>query len=195
MPKATWSNADLSADDINTAESNAGTYDGPLPPRGVYRFKVSHMKQAVSSNDNDMVVVTAFLDGSWKPEHKKFNGCPLWERITLAKSTAWKPKELCEALGVSPADLLNKTVVDSDGFIQKIGNKVIADKGVLVYASVRIEKSEGYDDKLKVNRLLAEPDKDDEGDGDAEPPAEDGGKKNKKGKAKKGANKEDEDPF
>lgn len=193
MPKATWSNSDLSASDINDAESKGGSYDGPLPPRGVYRFKIKHMKQEVSSNNNDMITVTAFLDGSWKSDHKKFDGCPLWERITLSKSTAWKPKELCEALGVSPADLLNKTVVDSDDFIQKIGNKVIADKDVLIYASVRVEKSEGYDDKLKVNRLLAEPDKDDEGD--AEPPAEDGGKKPKKGKAKKGANKEDEDPF
>lgn len=197
MPKATWSNSDLSSKDIDEAESKAGTYDGPLPPRGVYRFKVRTMKQDVSSNGNDMIVVSANLDGTWKPEHKKFDGCPLWERITMAQSTAWKPKELCEALGVSPADLLNKTVVDSDSYITKIGSRVIEGKDVFLYASVRTEKSEGYDDKLKVNRLLAEPDKDGDEDGDESTAANtvSGKTKSKGKKSKKGSDSTEEDPF
>jgi hypothetical protein len=192
VPKATWSNSDLDAGEIESAESN-GSYDGQLPPRGVYRFKLREMKKEVSKAGNDMIAVTAFLDGSWKPEHKKFDGCPLWERITLSKSTAWKPKELCAALGVSANDLLTKTIVDSDGAIQKIGNKVIAGKDVLVYASVRIEKSEGYDDKLKANRLLEAPDE--EGDEAAEETPAANGKAKKDKKGKKGASATEEDPF
>jgi hypothetical protein len=198
MPKAKWSNTDLTPDDINNAEQKDGFYAGPLPPKGVYRFKLRTMKQGVSGSGNDKIVVLSILDGSWKPDHKKFNGCPLFDHMPMGKESAWRSKALCAALGVSANDLLNKTIIDDDGYITKIGNKAIKE-GMPLYISVRTEKQEDYDPALKLNGsgYMEAQDAigDDEGDGDAAPdetPAAE--KKSKKG-GKKATSSTEEDPF
>lgn len=197
MPKAKWSNTDLDKDSIENAETRAGSYAGPLPPKGVYRFKLRYMKEGESKEGNPKIVILAVLDGTWRKEHKKYDGCPLFDHLPMLQSMAWRAKALCGALGVTAADLLNKTVVDEDGVITKIGNRAIKED-MQLYISVRTDNSEGYDPKLTVNGggYMEAPDADeadDEGDGDAEesaPPAK-GGKK----KAKKAAQKDDGDPF
>jgi hypothetical protein len=191
MPKATWSS--LSTQDIDEAETREGSYAGALPPRGVYRFKVRYMKQGQSNAGNDKLVVFSTIDGTWKPDHKKYDGCPLWDHMPMTKESAFRAKALCAALGVSASDLMTKTVVDEDGNVTKIGSKVFKDKDVFLYVSVRVEKSDEYDDKLALAGpgYMAAPDED-EAEAD-ETPATKPGKGKKKGK--KGSNATEEDPF
>lgn len=197
MPKAVWSNSDLSADAINSAEERDGGYTGPLPTRGVYRFKLQKMEPGISGSGGDKLVIFLTLDGTWKPEHKKYNGCPLWDHMPLGASSAFRPKALCAALGVTAADFLNNTIVNDDGIVTKIGKKPIK-KDMLVYVSIKAKNDEGYDPGIQLNGggYLPEPDSaDDEGDGDAdEAPAatKKGGKKKGKGK---GGESPEEDPF
>ena len=199
MPKAKWSNSDLTPDDINEAEEREGSYAGPLPPKGVYRFKLRTMKQGESGAGNDKIVIFATVDGSWRKEHQKFNGAPLWDHMPLTKEQAWRSKALCAALGVTAVDLLNKTVVDDDGYITKIGNKTIK-QDMPLYISVRTRTQEGYDPSLVVNGggYMDAPDAtddepDDSGDTDEAPADSKKGAKKKGGK--KAAQKDNEDPF
>jgi hypothetical protein len=200
MPKATWSNSDLNVNDINEAEEREGSYAGPLPTKGVYRFKLKSMKKGESAANNDKITIFVTVDGSWRPDHKKFNGAPMWDHMPLTKEQAWRAKALCAALGVSAADLLNKTVVDDDGYITKIGTKAIKE-GMPLYISVKTRSQEGYDPSLQVNgggyMPAGEADEAQEpGDTDAgdEPPAETK-KGAKKKSGKKAASKGEEDPF
>lgn len=197
MPKAKWSNSDLKPEDINEAEERAGSYAGPLPPKGVYRFKLRSMKQGESGAGNDKIVVFAVLDATWRPEHKKYNGAPLWDHMPLTKEQAWRSKALCAALGVTAADLLNKTVVDDDGYITKIGTKTIKEDMPL-FISVRTKHDEGYDPGLQVNGggYMEAPGDDDAEDAAAdEAPADDKKAKAKKKGGKKASSSNEEDPF
>lgn len=189
MPKAKWANTDLTADDINNAEEREGGYAGELPPKGVYRFKLGYIKQDTSKAGNDKLVIMARLDGTWKDaKFKEFGGCPIWDHMPLGKESAFRPKALCSALGVTAADLMNKTIVDESGMITKIGAKAITE-GMPLFISVRVDRQDGYDPSLKTNGTgyLPAPD---EGDAEEAKPAK--GKKNKKGKA---AAETEEDPF
>lgn len=195
MPKAKWSNTDLTANDVESAEAREGTYAGPLPPKGVYRFKLRYIKQEKSKAGNDMLLVFGTIDPTWKPEHKQYKGCPLFDRIVLTKDWASKLKAACAAFGVTANDFFNKSVVDDDDFITKIGVKAIKED-MPYYVNVKIERSEDYDPKLTTNGdgYLAAPDEADgdaDSDADAAPAA---GKAKKKG-GKKAASAAEEDPF
>jgi hypothetical protein len=177
MPKVKWG-GDIDADAIEQAENNQG-YNGPLPPSGVYRFSIKFMQRTMSSNNNPMVKILLLLDGKTdplKPEHERYHGCPVWEQIPVMKSTAFRIRELCDALNISAVDFMNKTIVDEDGNIQKIGSLKIADQDLLVTYKARQENDPEYGERLARPKKgpgflpFREDDEDDdkEDDGDAD---------------------------
>lgn len=169
MPKVKWDSG-ITASDIDDAELRQGfvPYSGPMPKAGVYRFRLSSMKVGVSSSDNPKLVSIWHLDGSWKPDHKKYDGCPLFDHMPVTKETAWRSKALCAALGVSSVDFTNKVVKDADDNVTKIG-KLTIDGDVVVYANVRVQKATGeYDERLQLAGYLAQPDEDEDEDTDSD---------------------------
>lgn len=174
MPKVKWG-SDIDADAIESAENNQG-YTGPLPPSGVYQFKIKFMQKTLSSKNNPMVKVLLLLNGEYKPEHKKFDGCPVWEQIPVMASTAFRVRELCDALNISAADFMNKTLVDEDGNIQKIGALKIADQDLLVMYKAQQEHSEEYGERLsrpkKGPGFLPFKEEDEDSDGDEDEDAD-----------------------
>jgi hypothetical protein len=162
----------------------------------VYRFKLIQLKQETSQGGNPKMRSGWELDGSWKPEHGKFNGAPLWDHMPVMSQTAWRVKALCLALGVTARDFYGKTVVDEDGIVTKLGPLVVKDRAIYAYINVRIERDEAgeREDQLKLNGggYLPKRDSDETNDGtnadedDAEPEA----KPDKAKKAKKGAEPE-----
>lgn len=143
MPKATWGAGDnpLTADDIDGAErvETRARYSGEVPPGGTYRWRLGRLKKVVSSNGNDMINVMAFLDGTWKPNHKQYDGAPLWDRVVLTNANAKNVANFLDAIGATGADLMKGTIVDEDGFITKLG-KVGDPEGILVYITVQRSK-------------------------------------------------------
>lgn len=146
MPKVKWG-SDLDAEAIENAENNQ-SYTGPLPPSGVYRFRIKFMQKTVSSKKNPMVKILLLLDGSFKEEHKKYDGCPVWEQIPVMASTAFRIRELCDALNITAGDFMEKTLVDEDGNIQKIGKLKIADQDLLVMYKAKQENDPEYGERL-----------------------------------------------
>lgn len=143
MPKATWGAGDeaLTADDINGAEApeTRTRYSGPVPPGGTYRFVIQSLHQETSSKGNPMVRVIAALDGSWQPNHSQFDGAPVFNYITLTKANAPQVRNFLDAIGATAEDLMNKSIVDENDYITKLGS--IGDPaGLLVYINTQVSK-------------------------------------------------------
>lgn len=146
MPKVVWAGDDedaLTADEIDEAEDGFQAYTGEVPPGGVYRFKIKRIKFKTSSKDTKGLSARMELDGSWKPGHAKYNGAQLWDDIWMTKGSAAFVKAFAQAIGVTGADLIGKVVIDDDGYVTKIGRKVIEGKELIVYVAVKRETYEG----------------------------------------------------
>jgi hypothetical protein len=184
MPKATWGSGDqaLSAADIDGAKSNEfSPYSGPIPPAGLYRFIVKQMKQGLSAAGNPKLQIVMELDGTWKSNHKKFDGCPLFDNMPVMKSTAFRVKAFCEAFGISSKQFQTGIITDESGKVTKLS--IAGDpNGLEVYVNVsKRPATDQYQESLQLNGTgylpisddevedQNEDESDDEGDDD-EPP-------------------------
>lgn len=163
MPKVKWG-GDLTADAINEAENRGGgEYEGKIPPRGVYRFKLRFSrKDKAKESGNPKLVTLLVLDGSWKKDHKEFDGCPVWDHMPVSGKTAFRVRAYCDALNVTAEDFMGKMVIDDEGNVQKIGKLTVADKDLLVYATVKPDKNPEYGERLQLVGYLPFRDEDDE---------------------------------
>lgn len=149
MPKATWGN--FSSEDINNAETREGfaPYSGPLPRAGLYRFTLKFAKQGESGAGNPKLQMLWELDGSWKAEHKKFEGCPLWDNMPVMKSTAFRVRAFCDAIGMPYKEFQTGIITDDDGKVTKLGRTIGDPAGIQVYANVtRRPATDQYEESL-----------------------------------------------
>lgn len=148
MPKVKWG-GDLTPDAINEAERReGGEYMGDTPPKGVYRFKLRFSKKGKADSGNPKLTTLLVLDGSWKPEHRKYDGCPVWDHMPVTAKTAWRVRAYCDALNITSTEFMEKMVIDDEGNVQKIGKLKIADEDRLVLVSVKPQKDEQYGERL-----------------------------------------------
>jgi hypothetical protein len=173
MPKATW--GDFSADDIEKAEvrENQFTpYNGPLPRAGLYRFTLKVAKKGTSQAGNPKLLLIWELDGSWKPEHKKYDGAPLFDHMPVTKSSAFRARAFCDALGMPYKEFQNGIITDEDGKVTKLGRTLGDPAGLQVYANISRRPAEGdYDESLQIVGTgylpIDDDDVEDANDGDA----------------------------
>lgn len=164
MPKVTWG-GDLTEDDIESAElSNFQPYAGPLPPGGVYRWTLRRAKRGESGTGNPKLETIWLLDGSWKPDHKKYDGCPLWDHMAVVKSMNWRVKAYCAAIGVTSTDFMKRMVVDEENIVQKIGRVKFApdDNTVEAYINVKRENDQDGNPRIVLVGYLTAPEDADE---------------------------------
>lgn len=175
MPKVKWG-GDLTPDDVDSAESRRGDdYAGDVPPSGIYRFKLRWSKKGKSEQNNPKLTSLLVLDGSWKPEHKKYDGCPFWDHMPVTKKTAFRVRQYCDALNITSADFMGKMVIDDEGNVQKIGKLKIADEDLLVYLKVTREDNDDYGPRLVFGKSGSYlPFKEDDDEADEADDAEDG---------------------
>lgn len=141
MAKVKWG-GDLTQEDIDGARGAEG-YAGDFPRSGVFRFMLRSMKAGRSKEDNPKIAVFATLDGTWKEGQAKYTGCPMWDHVPMTKSAAFRAKALCEALGVTSADLLNRAVQDADGYLTKIGDLDLTKGEHYLYVNVQYREADG----------------------------------------------------
>lgn len=171
MPKAKWGAGDkaLSAGDIDGAERSETRqkYSGELPRGGTYRFVIQSVKQAESAAGNAKALIFSTLDGSWKPNHAKYDGCPVWDHLPIHVTE--RLANFCDAIGATGKDFAEGTLVDENGYVTKIG-RVGDPKGLMVYINVKKQAGtqEYPDPSLKVdfNGYMAVDPADDEVPGD-----------------------------
>lgn len=199
MPKVKWGAADadelLSAQDIDEAQDSFTPYTGAIPPGGVYRFRLKRVKKVSFSTKNQGLKVLCELDGSWKPEHAQFDGCPLWDQVVYTKSSAGFVKAFALAIGATSQDMIKAVVVDAEDVVTSIG-PVKLDGENLVYIAVRVGS---YNDQARLEIAgtgyiavdkISQPEGHDADKAKGKKADKAKGKKGKKGKAE-----DDEAPF
>lgn len=149
MPKARWGT--LTQEDIDSAESSFKPYEGPVPPKGVYRFVLKWAEKTdAKESGNPMLRILLILDGSWKEDHKQYDGCPLFMNVVVIDTTAFQVRGFCDAIGVTSKEFMNNTVLDEDDRVVKIGKVRIKDEELLVKVNCKNETWEG-EKRLKPN--------------------------------------------
>jgi hypothetical protein len=175
MPKALWGAGDnpLTAADIDNAEvqETRTRYSGEVPPGGTYRWVIGSIKKAQSNAGNDKILIRLELDGSWRGNHKQYNGAPVWHHLALTVPNAPNVRNFLDAIGGNSNDLMKGSIVDENGYITKLG-RVGDPAGLLVFANVKRRKrtAEYPDPALEVEFAGYMPVGDDTSEG-AEPPA------------------------
>lgn len=169
MAKVKWGS--ISEQDIDQAEVSQ-SYAGKIPPTGVYRFILRRLKTGESGEGNPKLIIMGILDGTWRPEHKKYDGCPFFDHLAVIQSQNFKVRALCDALGVTSKQFMTQTVEDEDNNVLKIGTLKIKDEELLIYISVTKTNDPEYGEQLKPARgggYMPAPadDEDDAGEDDA----------------------------
>lgn len=144
MPKAKWGSGDapLTSADIDSAEQleTRTRYSGEVPPGGTYRWTIQSLKGDTSAKGNDKVVVFLALDGTWKANHKQYDGAPVWHHLALTTGNAAFVKNFLDAIGATSKDLMDNALIDEAGYITKLG-RVGDPSGIQVYATVQRRKT------------------------------------------------------
>lgn len=145
MPKATWGAGDnpLTAEDIDGAEraETRTRYSGELPPAGTYRFLLQSLKKGISNKKpnggggNDKFVILATLDGTWRANHKQYDGAPVFQHLAFTQANAQNVANFLDAIGATGKDLA-QTLIDERDYVTKLG-KVGDPAGLMVFANVR----------------------------------------------------------
>jgi hypothetical protein len=154
-PKVTWG---INEDTIADAESRQFVpYDGPeLVHRAVYRFAVERIRRETSRAGNPMITLLLLADDD-RDGKKEYNGAPVWDRVPVMASTAFRVRAFCDALGVTYKDFLTKTVTDGteEDNITAIGPvKFGGKKPVHVKAQVIIGQDDQGQPRPEVATLL-----------------------------------------
>lgn len=157
MPKVKWGEG-ITADAIDDAPDTGGsTYEGDLPPAGVYVFDAQSMVKKDAESGNPMLAIRWVVNGKASPGSKKeYDGAPWWDNLVVTKQTMWKVKQFCKALGITSADFMGM-VVDEEGKVQKMG-KLVFDKGIQLKANVKRSPNREGDLRLEFGSYLPKAD-------------------------------------
>lgn len=143
MPKAKWGAGDspLTSADIDGAEvqETRQRYSGEVPPAGTYRWAIGSLKQDVSAKGNDKLVIRLELDGTWRKNHKQFDGAPVWQHMGLTSANAENVRNFLDSIGATSKDLMEGSIVDENGYITKLG-RVGDPSGIMLFANVKRRK-------------------------------------------------------
>lgn len=166
VKKVRW--AVTSADIDNVEDDDFEPYDGPTPPRGVYKARIKSAKLTESSAGNNMIKVLLIIDGeaSGKP---KYDGAPIWDNVVDTPQTSFRVNRFLVGIGATSKDWA-RTTVDDEGGSLKIGR--IRPEGMLVRLSTKLEEYEG-DHNAKVDRYLPPKDEEPEDEEDYDEDTED----------------------
>lgn len=139
-------------------------YDGPTPPKGVYRTKLRMLRLKVNKNGDNMLNGLFVIDEK-DPKKKKYNTYPMWWNGNVTEQGAGYINKFLDAFGFDrKAFWAAKVVHDGDGDgektlgnITKIGSKVVKED-TIVYVSGRPNNYNG-ETSLQVGSFLLDPPK------------------------------------
>jgi hypothetical protein len=105
-------------DSSNAERGNFTQYDGPVPPAGLYKARVSSAKWAPAASGNQMLTVVLEFDTD-NENKKQYNGFAVWHRLVQVPQSMWRTNEFLTAIG-QPTKL--SLDIDESGKVLKIGS-------------------------------------------------------------------------
>lgn len=122
MPRARWG---ISAADVDNYDRDSGftPYRGPIPPNGVYDWLLKQCKFVSGTRGKypqlRLGLELAPREGS--EDEKRYAGYFIMVFRSIAPQTAFGYVPFLDAIGVSGSDFEDRTVVDAEGNITRIG--------------------------------------------------------------------------
>jgi hypothetical protein len=151
-------------------------YDGPVPPGGVYRFKLRRLQIVTNRNGDDMMKWVMDIQEPKGSDKARFNGYGVWGQQNITdQGKPFLKNLLIHGLGVSWSDFMNKTItVDEERptMVKSIGRKKFLDETIDVRAQCKRETYQG-EPRLAFGRMLPWEDAEEEMDEGDEPDKDD----------------------
>jgi hypothetical protein len=123
MPRARWGVTSRDVDSFDR-DNQYAPYTGPTPGNGVYQFKIKLAKYIPGSREKfpSLRVGLELVPRSGaERDEKRCKGYFIMAFLPVAEKTAFRYVPFLDAIGVSGADFENRTIVDEEGNIQRIG--------------------------------------------------------------------------
>lgn len=121
MPKVRWG---ISAADVDQfdRERQYTPYAGPIPPNGVYRWKIKVLKHIAGTKEK-FPQLRIGLELVPRPgrDEKKYKGYFIMAFPPVSENTDFRYVPFLDAIGVSGREFAAQTMTDEDGNIRKIG--------------------------------------------------------------------------
>lgn len=122
MPRVNWG---VSAKDVDSydRESAYKPYDGPLPPNGVYQWKVKSLKHVAGTREKNpqLRIGLELIPRTGRKDEKRYAGYFVTEFPPITDKTAFRYVPFLDAIGVTGREFEGSTITDEEGNIKKIG--------------------------------------------------------------------------
>ncbi len=137
MPKLKVGDDELPIDELEEAEEGGERsfepYDGEQPPVGTklngYVKKVwwTYTAEKPDGTGGDPMLKVLVIADENDGEEEEFNGCPIWENLTLTAAVKFRWAPMLRCFGLTIRDVKNKTIVSKDDEnngapVEKIGS-------------------------------------------------------------------------
>lgn len=120
MPKVNWNISEGTIDDFDR-ESVYKPYDGPIPPAGVYRWKIKKLQFVAATKGKNPQLRAGLELIPRNTEEKRYKGYFIIAFMTVSEQWPGFYVPFLDALGISEREFTNGTVADEEGNISKIG--------------------------------------------------------------------------
>lgn len=115
-----WGISSNDIDDFDRSKQYA-PYSGPQPPLGVYQFLIKVLRGVPATRDSlPQLRVGLELVPRFKEENQ-FAGYFLMAFLKIGERNAWTYVPFCDAIEVSGTDFTDRTQLDTDGNVKRIG--------------------------------------------------------------------------
>lgn len=166
MPKVTWGVKGSQIDEVERGDGpDYEPYDGPIPPKGVYRLKVERMEYVQFSSGNKGLKMLLLVDD---PNKKKYAGAPIWDNLVVVEQNDWKLAQFLDAIGATGKDW-DGTVIGKDDqdrhVVQKIGR--VNASGLYIKASTKMGTNQDGDPRAEIARYIVKGEAETADDSDA----------------------------
>jgi hypothetical protein len=172
MARAKWSIGDDEPEELETYDS----YDGEIPPSGVYRLIGKRLSIVKNRNDDDMLKWIMNINEPKGSPKAQYNGYTVWgqQNITV-QGRPFLAAVVKHGLGVGWKDFTSKTITEGDErptMVKSIGRKKFLDQTFECRAKCSRGEYKG-EPRLEFSIMLPVADAEDEFSGDDEPGDED----------------------
>lgn len=120
MPKAQWG---VNAKEVDSydRDSSYAPYTGPIPGNGVYQWRVKLAKYVAGSRNKFPQLRVGLTLVPRGADEKKYKDYFIMAFLPVSDKTAFRYVPFLDAIEVSGNDFTDRTVVDEEGNIQRIG--------------------------------------------------------------------------
>lgn len=122
MPRVNWGIKPEVIDDFDR-ESQFSPYTGPIPPNGVYAFRIKIAKHVAGTREKNPQIRLGLELYPRSRDEKRYANYFIMKFIAVSQNekAAFNYVPFCDAIGVSGEDFTRRTNTDDDGNIRRIG--------------------------------------------------------------------------